>query len=340
MKKTRITPGQVEVVKDRLARGMKQQEIADELGISRSTVARIKKALAGPGSKDKADDDKTRIDAILSDYHIRDKSKYQDFSLERVKREAALFEDPEEGWVYKSTRKGQENKETSHWWIGIAYPESAPDKMDWIRALERKGFAVAVSPLHDKDVWNHDSPEVVDEDTGEIIREKGKLYKVGDRKKAHYHFIITTEKNYSWSEINRVVQGITHGPMIQKCRSLKNAFEYFLHKNHPDRYQGYDADEIYTSHDWHLEPSAYEKKLIFQDVVTYIVDHEIDSRKDLVKQYEKEPEYLAMLKSGSFISGLITENWTKHHPEGRTKNINVVNVADLERIIEKWQNRQ
>ena len=335
MNKKILSPGQIEIVSQRLARGDKQKMIAEEMKVSVHTIQRIKKALSGSCNEDKADTDGVLKDALLSDYHIRSKSKYQDFSLERVKREMELYEDPEEGWTYKTTRQGQQNREFSHWWMGIAYPESAPDKMDWIRALEMQGFAVSVSPLHDKDAWNHDSPEMIDEKTGEVILEKGELYKVGDRKKAHWHFIITTDKAYSWSEINAVVQSITHGPIIQKCRSVKNAYEYFLHKNNPDKYQGYDETEIYKSHDFHVEPSQFEKHLIFQDIVKFIRKNEIDSRMALVEEYENEPEYLSVLKSGSFISGLITENWIKHHPDGRTKNVNILN-EDLERAIRLW----
>jgi hypothetical protein len=37
-----------------------------------------------------------------------------------------------------------------------------------------------VGVLHDKDIYTHDSPEVIDEETGKILEEKGSRYKSGD----------------------------------------------------------------------------------------------------------------------------------------------------------------
>ena len=111
MSKRILTPGQVEIVSERLARGITGKAIAEEMHVSEKTIQRIKKALSGSCNEDKADTDGVLKDALLSDYHIRSKSKYQDFSLVRVKREMELYEDPEEGWTYKTTRQGQQNRE-------------------------------------------------------------------------------------------------------------------------------------------------------------------------------------------------------------------------------------
>ena len=320
----KLSSGQEEVIRQRLARGDKLKDIAEEFKVSRATVSAIKKASADEiGSLSAEASSQAEKQAILYDYHLTKDKKYQAYTLERVKREVELFEDEEEGWTYHTTAQGQLNRSRSCWWSGIAYPESAPE--NWKERLEMQGFSIAVSPLHDKDVWNHDNPEKIDRETGEILYKKGELYKVGDKKKAHWHFILISDKPISYKEVQQIVRPITNGPMLQATKSLKNSFEYFLHKNDPTKYQGYDKDEIYKSGNFHIEASKYEKQLIFQEIVNYIVENEIDNRIALVREFGRDPEYMTAMKSGTFINGLIQENWCKHNPEGRTRNIRIVN---------------
>ena len=325
-RKRSLSPEQENIVARRLVRGDSQTELAKEFGVSRDTIKRIKKALDDGGTSAGAGDE-NEIKRLLNDYHIINPLKYQGKKVEQVRRELHLFEDPEEGWTYEITKDDPRRKLSAKNFRFIAYPESAPD--GWKERFN--GLCeVGVSPLHDKDKWFHDSPEIVDRETGEIIP-AGALYKAfKDKKKAHWHGLAEFDKPISLLQADKLIRSITHGPAIQICGSLKESYEYFLHINHPDKYQGYDKDEIYRSAGFQIIPNAVEKAHIFQSICNYIVENEIDNRTDLVKIFGDKPDYLQQMKSGSFINGLLSENWLKHNPDGRTRTV---------RIINEWANK-
>ncbi len=326
-RKKKLSPEQEKIIARRLVRGDSQKDLAEEFGVSRETIKRIKKALGDGGTNTGAGDkDAEEVKRLLSDYHITDISSYSSKNAEQVRRELYLFEDSEEGWTYDIQKDDPQRKMTAKWFRFIAYPESAPD--GWKERFD--GVAeIAVSPLHDKDKWFHDSPEMVDRETGKKIP-AGSLYKAyKDFKKAHWHGIAEFDKPIPLWKASEIIQAITHGPAVQICGSLKASYEYFLHINHPDKYQGYFKNDIYRSAGFHIIPNDYEKKCIFQSICKYIVDNEIDSRIDLVNAFGDKPDYLAQMKSGSFINGLLSENWLKHNPEGRIRNTRIVNADEL-----------
>ena len=320
----KLSPEQDRIIARRLVRGDSMADLAKEFGVSRDTIKRIKKALGDGGTSTGAGDE-TDIKRLLNDYHIIDISSFTSKKLEQVRRELLLFEDPEEGWTYHITKDDPRRKLMGKWFRFIAYPESAPE--GWKERFE--GVAeIAVSPLHDKDKWFHDSPETVDRETGEIIP-AGALYKAyKDFKKAHWHGIAEFERPISLLQASTIIQSITHGPAVQICGSLKASYEYFLHINHPDKYQGYFKDEIYRSEGFYIIPNNVEKSQIFQSICQYILDNEVDSRIELVRVFGDKPDYLQQMKSGSFISGLLAENWLKHNPDGRVKSVKIVGRSD------------
>lgn len=311
--KQKLSEQEERLIIGRVLAGKSVKAIAEEFHLSASTIKRIKKRCL---TNEKSD----TIAPILNDYYITNIDKYKQMKEEQVRKEVQLFEDNEEGWTYNITKDDGRRKFSGKWWIGIAYPESAPD--GWQDKLSMI-CECAVSPLHDKDTWNHDSPARVDKDTGEILAKKGDLYKQGDRKKSHWHFICIFDKPMYFDKVNAFVRNITHGPLLQLCGSLKSSYEYFLHINAPEKYQGYDRDDIYRSANFHIVPNDREKDCIFQDICNYIKENEIDSRLDLVGIFGDKPEYLRQLKSGSFISGLLAENWLKHNPDGRIRRVRI-----------------
>ena len=320
MARSKLSPIQVETIKRRLSQGIQtQEEIAREFHVSKSTIIRIKKELL-PGKGESSINDKEQINALLSDYHITNPEKYQEKKLEQVRQELALFEDAEEGWTYSITKNDPDRKLNAKWFRAIVYPESAPEGW-WERLKEL--CECACSPLHDKDKWNHPSPEKVYCETGEIIP-AGALYNVGDPKKPHWHIICIFDTPMHLEKATKLIQSITKGPVVKICGTLKGAYEYFLHINDPEKYQGYEKDEIRRSAGFHIEPNSVEKAHIYQDICKVIVEDEIDSRTELIRRFGDKPDYIAQMKSGAFISGLITENWMKHNPEGRTKKVRII----------------
>lgn len=311
-----ISEDKKRLIRQRIAQGRPLAEIAEEAVVSRDTVKRIKKAM--PDEVYKAAEDSGDGAIKLTNVLTRMEKKY----TEKLKAAVELYEDEEEGWCYHLDKADYRLRTSGCWWVAIVYPESAPE--GWWEKLKAQGFELARSPLHDKDKWDHDSPEMVDAETGEIIA-KGARYKAGDRKKAHWHVIIKSDKRMSFQEANRIIQGITHGPLIQKCRSLKNAYEYFLHINHPNKYQGYDKDEIVTANNFHLEPNKYEAGVMQCEIINTIHDNGMTEVWQLTEHYRDQPEYIAIIaaKPGIFTS-LLHSLWNRQNPEGKVKRVKIV----------------
>ena len=243
------------LIRKRHLQGHTIKDIAQEAGVSEKTVSKyIKNAPAPPKVSGKSEDTSLQLDytTVLT--------KREEGLAKKILAQVALYEDTDEGWSFHLTKHDDRIGQQGLWWSAICYEDSVPD--NYIERLKATGMQVAMSPWHDKDTWNHDSPEMVNAETGEII-EKGARYKTGDRKKCHRHIIVKTDKKCSWREMNALLQNILHCPYIQKCRSLKGAFEYFLHINDPNKYQGYFKDEIIKLNGFVIEPTKYEQAVLY-----------------------------------------------------------------------------
>lgn len=310
------------LIRKRLAQGVRIQDIAEEVQASEKTVKRYKKSL--PSVLPETGDSSTKYNytTLLT--------KKEELYAKKIEKELLLYEDETEGWVWHVTKGDIRLRQSGMWWNVIVYPESAP--YNWIEKLRVLGYRIAISPLHDKDFWSHDSPEYVNPETGEII-EKGKLYKTGDRKKAHWHVIVVTDTRVGYREINDELRNICHCPYIQKCRSLKNSYDYFLHINAPEKYQGYDKDEIQTYNNFHVEPTKYEMAILVSEMVEMIQSHDITEWCDCVEYFKNDPEFTLMLtmRTGYFM-GYIKSRYYKQHPNTvKHTEVKCVTSFDFER---------
>lgn len=305
------------LIRKRLLQGIPHKEIATEAGVGLSTVQRIKKKM--PASALGAHD--TGDNSIIYD-NTTNLTKMEALYTKKLEGELALYEDIEEGWVFHLTKSDYRLKTSGCWWQAIVYPESAPE--GWIQRLRNTGLRLAISPLHDKDTWNHDSPEVVNPETGEIIP-KGARYKAGDKKKAHWHIIVVSDQRMSAQDANDTIRRCTYGPYVQKCRSLKNAYDYFLHKNAPEKYQGYDKDEIQIYNNFHLEPNKYETGILQAEIIRDIKEHNLDSMYKVMDFFVESPELMVILcaKPGIFTS-YVRSLWKKNNPEGNVQRIKII----------------
>lgn len=293
-----------------LQQGQSIGKISEMTGVSESTIKRIKKEIVpdlNKGTISSTTKPLTYLEYSLNDLKIQAK----------LAKEKILFEDTEEGWVFGSSVSKENSRlnQFSKWWSAIVYPESAPE--NWKELLRARGYEIAISPLHDKDKWEHDSPEreVTCEDGTILHIPKGALYKKGDRKKPHWHIIVKTESRCSFNEMNKELQDLLGCPRIQKCRSLKGAYEYFIHLNHPDRYH-YDRDEIETYNGFTLEPTQREREEILQDIIRTIQTEEIDDFSKLTLRYLDEVEYLNVISIKAYALGkLLDVIWKKHNPD-------------------------
>lgn len=287
------------------------EDVADQCGVSLRTVKTIKKEI--PVSQLQASQESERTFAR----YTKSELKY----IKKIKAEQDLFEDVEEGWIYHVTAEFAKKQGASRWWMGIAYPESVDE--NWIEKLRFIGIEIAISPLHDKDVWGHDSPPETDPETGEVIGEAGTRYKQGDKKKEHWHFVLKFPVASGFREVNEQIREITHGPYLQKCRSLKGAYEYFVHLNHPEKYQ-YDKDEIQKYNNFVIEPTKSDQIYMLQDILREIRTNEFDTMTAVTAFYDLLPEYLLVVSNKAYVIGkLLDENWRKHNPD-HAKRVQIV----------------
>lgn len=288
------------------------KEIAEELQVSDKTVKRYKKSMKVALERRDSmyslnSDDDTRVD--YSKLLTKKEKQYTD----RIEKELLLYDDEEEGWVYHLSKSDMRVRQSGMWWSCIVYPDSAP--AGWVDALRAQGFRLAISPLHDKDAWSHDSKEVRDPDTNEVIKAKGELYKMGDKKKAHWHVIVVVDKRVSYVEMNYTLQQFTRCPYIQKCRSLRNAYNYFLHLNAPEKYQSYKKEDIQVYNDFHIEPNTYEKNLIAMEMVHLIQEHNLNDWFEVVEFFQNDPEFSLILSSRTaYFSSYVKSRYYRIHP--------------------------
>ncbi len=315
--RSRLSDEKKELIRKRLLQGHTAKDIATELGIGERTVKKYKKEVPVPPTVGMSSEDT----ALQVDYTTI-LTKREQALISKISAEVALYEDTVEGWTYHLTAHDDRIRQQGLWWSFIVYPDSAPD--NWLDRLRSTQMQIALSPWHDKDVWNHDSPQMVNAETGEIIP-TGARYKVGERKKMHRHGIVKLDKKCSWREINALLQNILHCPYIQKCRSLKNAYDYFLHINDPEKYQGYFKDEIIRMNGFVIEPTKFEQGILYDEIVTVIIDRGFTCWSDVFKHYHGQPEYLLLLTSRpAVVTEVLRDNWRLSNPDGRIQRVIVV----------------
>lgn len=317
MARKKLTEEKQNLIRKRLLQGHSVKDIALETGVCERTVLRYKKTSPEP----------LRVSARSEDIELQLDyttvlTKREEVLAKKILAEVALYEDNIEGWSYHLTEHDDRIRQQGLWWSAIVYPDSVPD--NWIDKLRATGMQIAISPLHDKDTWNHDSPEMVNAETGEVIP-KGARYKMGDRKKPHWHIVVKSDKKISWREMNTLLQEILHCPYIQKCRSLRNAYDYFLHINDPEKYQGYFKDEIIRLNGFVIEPTKFEQGILYDEIVHNIIKYEFTRWTDVFNFYHGQPEYVLLLSSRpAVITEVLKDNWRVQNPDGRVQRVELV----------------
>lgn len=316
----RTNDNQREEIKGLLLDGATLEEVAEVTGVSRRTVASIKKELT--------ENNPELAQTLNENKYNRHIQKSEEKYLTKIEKEQELFEDIEEGWVYHLTAEEIRHRESSKWWSFIVYPESA--EKNWKEKLQLLGCELAISPLHDKDLWTHDSPEVVDEETGEVIEEKGSRYKCGEKKKSHWHCIIKFEKTIKYKEANKIIRAITNGPYLQKCMSLKGQYEYFTHMNNPEKYQ-YEKSEIERYNGFIIEATQTDRIIMIDEIGRVIAEKEFLDLGEVRKHYEGQYEYINVIAlKGYYFEKLTQVNFRRKFPEGRTQKVRLVTDEEKE----------
>jgi hypothetical protein len=166
-------------------------------------------------------------------------------------------------------------------WCAVVYPDSAPE--NWKEILDNLNIKWACSPLHDKDI-----------DDDEQL------------KKAHWHIVICYGGNKSFEQVKEDLSEL-NCPIPQICRDVRSSVRYFIHKDHPHKFQyqvstiecygGFDISDVFN-------PTKSEKTEIFREIITFIRDNDIQEFFDLMNYAmdERSGDWFPLLtESGSLM---------------------------------------
>lgn len=151
-------------------------------------------------------------------------------------------------------------------WCAVVYPDSAPS--DWKQLLDNLNIKWACSPLHDKDT---------DDDE--------------QMKKAHWHIVLCYSGNKSFEQVCEDLSEL-NCPIPQICRDVRSSVRYFIHRDHPHKFQyneseieafgGFDVADIFAL-------STTEKHELFKQIFEFICEWDIKEYFELVN-YSMTPE--------------------------------------------------
>lgn len=106
-------------------------------------------------------------------------------------------------------------------WTFVLYPESAPK--DWREQLQKTGLQVAISPLHDKDVYEDGEQK-------------------GLPKKPHHHVILVYGNPTTYNNVLGLTNKQLGQTIPQPLEQVRGMYRYFTHEDSPDKAQYSKAD--------------------------------------------------------------------------------------------------
>lgn len=314
-------------IEEAIINGYTYEVISKDYKVSTKTVQRIKKGLAEtmPELATQINDNKYNLK-----FGSRQAEKQE--HLNELKR---LYEDTEEGWIYDAAKEDYASREKSRTFAGIIYGLDDKGRQELALRLEAVGFSGEISPIHDHDIWEHDSPQVIDQETGEILEDTGSRYKSGDRKKAHTHIMIQIDKPVTYKAFNtRIHCLLPDTPLWIIVTSTKSYYNYMTHHTEAAMKAGkylYDVDEIISFGEFEMTMTKADKQLIITMLAKEIIEEQICYLSELVKRHSHIPEEMGVIKDSSyFLKVLIDEQWKKANPEGRISRTKMQIVKNFE----------
>jgi transposase len=271
--------------------GLSVRKIADSLNLSVSTIQRIIKEL--PESSQEAhtlnQTNKRQLSSLMLKYK------------QSITQQDLTIQDEKEGWIVDVAKLKAELEEESQYWICICYPESS-DINEIMRKIKNKGIRAAISPLHNKDKWLHDSPQLVDKETGEILDTGGQRYKQGDTKKAHYHIIFQFEKVMPFRKVLFLMELCNTKVYPKRVFSPLMMYEYLWHKNEDlSKKAHYSKEDVVIINGFVPLLTKADKDILMQDILKRITLENLTTMEDLLCYYNHSLEVIQAIKSSPYL---------------------------------------
>lgn len=189
-------------------------------------------------------------------------------------------------------------------WTFPLYPESAPE--NWREILDEYHVPWVESPLHDKDI----NPD-------------------GELKKAHWHIVLFFDGKKSFEQIKEITDAL-NAPIPQKTANPKGLVRYLIHMDTPEKYQ-YKREEIVchcgAEIDEYFALSSSSRRVVFGEMVDFIMDSEIDNYADFLlycrKHSEDEWFDIAVNHNTLAINKLLDAIYQKNNPKNKTKTVSL-----------------
>lgn len=155
-------------------------------------------------------------------------------------------------------------------WKAIIYEEST--KPDWEKLLSDMCICCAVSPPHDRDVWDTDGE---DEDGN-------KTHVAGELKKSHRHIVMKFSGSKSFTQVWDILREIAldreHCPPPKKPGDIEKEVQYLIHLNNKDKARylrsgiisinGFDVDRYFRL-------NSEQEEMLFDALMQYIINENI-----------------------------------------------------------------
>lgn len=167
-------------------------------------------------------------------------------------------------------------------WACIIYEESAPS--DWLDILAELLIPLAISPLHDRDVWT------------ERDEAKNPEHRAGTLKKPHWHVVLYygTKKSAGQVLEDLAPLGVRH---VERIHEVVAYNRYLCHLDNPEKAQ-YERSEVKCLNgaacDMMRRLTVEQGRAIRSDILAFIRDNGINEYSDLVdvcELSEIEPEW-------------------------------------------------
>lgn len=148
-------------------------------------------------------------------------------------------------------------------WAFVAYPESLPK--DWIEQLRLTGLKTAISPLHDKDVYEDGEQK-------------------GLPKKPHYHIIVCYEGPVTANNVGNMTKRLNSTIPIP-LDQVRGMYRYLTHEDNPEKVQ-YSKSAIQTLNGFDIrdfvEMTKSEVGKYIREIQQFIRDNGIFEYADLM----------------------------------------------------------
>ena len=181
----------------------------------------------------------------------------------------------------------------------LLWPESAP--ADWLDRLRDLHVPMAVSPLHDRDVFTADKDG----------------HKAGEIKKPHYHVMMCFSGKKSLEQVYQMVAGLLLDVKhVEPLDDARGYCRYLTHMDDADKAQYNPADIITISgfdYAGLMAPTKAQTDQIRSEVLSWIRETDCVNYCDLVYFcHDVEPDWLDYVEHHTmFLAEVIKGQWRK-----------------------------